>query len=80
MKIVIFQGEAICSTKLLSWFGRVSGRVRPGFCYGLAGVLAVLGRVLAGLGRVLADCKYVSAKFHCFSGSEVNKNQNNNKI
>ena len=37
MKIVIFQGEAICSAEVLAGFGRGSGRVRQGFWLVLAG-------------------------------------------
>ena len=41
MKIVIFQGEAICSAEVRAGFGRGFGRVRPGS-----------GRVWPGSGRV----------------------------
>ena len=37
MKIVIFQGEAICSAEVLAGFGRGSGRVQQGFRPGSAG-------------------------------------------
>ena len=49
MKIVIFQGEAICSAEVLAGFGRGSGWVRAGFGRVLAGVLTGFGR---GSGRV----------------------------